>query len=89
MHIYSILQFIFSSVPPRCEISPDMLRHLGVVSRLVEYVVPVSSDTLALEQIREAQARRNLVLRNEIIAVLGLVNNELANLLSVSILSWV
>lgn len=45
-------------------------------------MVAVTANTLALEQRREAQARRNLVLGDEVVAVLGLVDDELADLSS-------
>ena len=44
-------------------------------------MVAVPANTLALEERREAQARRNLVLGDEVVAVLGLVDDELADLL--------
>jgi hypothetical protein len=43
-------------------------------------VIPVASDTLSLEQVREAQARRNMILRDDVVSVLGLVDDELSDL---------
>jgi hypothetical protein len=43
-------------------------------------VVAVPANALALEKRREAQAGRNLVLGDEVVAVLGLVDDELADL---------
>jgi hypothetical protein len=53
---------------------------LSVVSRLVEDVILVPPHPLTLKQIREAEARSDLVLGNDIVAVLWLIDDELANL---------
>jgi len=53
---------------------------LSVIPRLVEDVVPVSPHTLTLEQIREAETRSDLVLGDDIVAVLRLIDDELADL---------
>ena len=45
-------------------------------------MVPVSSDTLALEDLGEAQASRHLVLRDNIICAFRLTNDKFANLRS-------
>ena len=47
-------------------------------------MVFVSSYALAFEQIWEAQARRNLVLGYKVVSVFGLVDDELADLSSIS-----
>lgn len=57
-----------------------MQSFLSVVSRLVEDVILVPPHPLTLKQIREAEARSDLVLGNDIVAVLWLIDDELANL---------
>lgn len=52
------------------------------ISRLVEHMVPVSSDTLALEDLGEAQVSRHLVLRDDIICAFRLTNDKFTNLRS-------
>lgn len=56
---------------------PNVLR---IIPRLVENMVPVTADTLALEQVWEAQPRCHLVFGNEVVAVFGLVDDEFTNL---------
>ena len=46
----------------------------------------MSSHTLTLEQIGEAQARSDLVLGDNIVAVLRLINDELADLRHIRII---
>lgn len=50
-------------------------------------MVPVPPYTLTLEQVWEAQTRRHLALVDQLIPVLRLVDDELANLVHVSMRS--
>jgi len=43
-------------------------------------MISMSTDTLALEQIREAETRRNLTLMHHVITILRLTHDKLANL---------
>ena len=66
----------------RFRISADArdARCSSIISRLVKDVVSVTSDTLTPEHGREAQALRNLILRDLLIAAFRLANDELADL---------
>jgi len=59
-------------------------RALSIVAWLIKDMVFVASNTLSLEQVREAQTRRDLLLGDEVVPVFGLIDDELADLLSVS-----
>ena len=43
-------------------------------------MVFMSPDALALEQFREAKTRRDLIFWNQVVTVLRLIDDELANL---------
>ena len=47
-------------------------------------MVSVASNAFALEQVRETQARRNLVLGDEVVSILWLIDDEFADLSSIS-----
>lgn len=80
--------------PPTCPLSPPFplpspflfslskssSRYSSVVPRLIEDMVPMPPDTLALEQLREAKTSRNLILMHEFITVFWFANDELTDL---------
>lgn len=74
MTFFSSFLLIVHTVRQRCFSSK--------ISRLVEDMVPVPSDTLALEDFGEAQVSRHLVLWNNIICAFRLTNDKFANLRS-------
>ena len=43
-------------------------------------MVSVAANALALEDSREAQVLRNLILRNDVVCALGLTNDEFTDL---------
>ena len=52
----------------------------SIIPRLVEDMVSVSANTLALEDSREAQVLGYLVFRDDVVGALGLTNDELTDL---------
>jgi hypothetical protein len=56
------------------------MRCSSIVSRLIEDVVSVTSDTLTPEHNREAQTLGNLILGDLIITAFRLANDEFADL---------
>lgn len=50
------------------------------IPRLVKHVVSVSANALALEDSREAQVLRYLILRDDIVRAFGLTNDEFTDL---------
>jgi hypothetical protein len=52
----------------------------SIIPRLVEDMVSMSANTLALEDSREAQVLRNLVFRNDVVCAFGLANDEFTDL---------
>jgi hypothetical protein len=56
------------------------MRCSSIVSRLIEDVVSVTSDTLTPEHSREAQTLGNLILGDLIITAFRLANDEFADL---------
>lgn len=75
LSVYSI-DFLLNS----SHLLQSMLQNSGIVSRLIEDMIPVPPDTLSLEQIREPQASRDLRFMHKLISVLRLANDELADL---------
>ena len=53
---------------------------LRVISRLIKYMVSMSSDALSPEHRWEAKTFRNLVLTNALVATFWLTDDEFANL---------
>ena len=52
----------------------------SVIPRLVKHVVSMSANTLSLEDSREAQVLRHLVLRDDIVRAFRLTNDEFTDL---------
>ena len=50
------------------------------IPRLIEDVIPMAANTLALENGREAQVFRNLILRDDVVCAFGLTDDEFADL---------
>jgi hypothetical protein len=54
----------------------------SIVARLLENMIPMPPDAVSLEHIRESQAARDLVFRNDVVSIFRLANDEFTNLLA-------
>jgi hypothetical protein len=66
------------SLSPSSTHSPTKI--LSIIPRRIKNMIPMSPNALTLEQVRESQTRRDLLLAYDFMSIFRLANDEFANL---------